>query len=178
MTPHLVLASSQLVPQRIGSTSGAGGGGGGGGGGGAVVGEGAGGFMVGPEGPASPEQGSSAGPAGGVGVGVSEGPLMMAISAQFLSNCRIYVCKQRCVSFDYHYEIGLHVLKRNTTRPSRNLHLTRIARERLHHTNQQDRGTWGDLWVVIPRPQSTCHIQGLNMNFQFDSTTEGGQPGH
>ena len=56
------------MPQRNGSTSptvGAGGGGGGGlvgegpgGGGGEYVGSGPGGFMVGPEGPVSPEQGS------------------------------------------------------------------------------------------------------------------------
>ena len=88
-----MLASIQLVPHRNGSvwpTVGAGGGGGGGlvgegpgGGGGAYVGEGPGGF-IGPEGPVSPEQGSAAGPAGGVGVGDSPGPLVMVISAQFL----------------------------------------------------------------------------------------------
>ena len=82
------------MPQRNGSTSptvGAGGGGGGGlvgegtgGGGGEYVGSGPGGTMVGPEGPVSPEQGSSAGPAGGVGVVDSPGPLVIVISAQFL----------------------------------------------------------------------------------------------
>lgn len=57
----------------------------GGGGGGAYVGSGPGGG-IGPEGPVAPEQGSSAGPAGGVGVGDSPGPLVMVISAQFLFN--------------------------------------------------------------------------------------------
>lgn len=56
-----------------------------GGGGGAYVGSGSGGD-IGPEGPVSPEQGSSAGPAGGVGVGDSPGPFVMVISAQF-QNC-------------------------------------------------------------------------------------------
>ena len=91
--PHLILASIQLMPQRNDSAwpaVGAGGGGGGGlvgegpgGGGGAYVGSGPGGG-IGPEGPVSPEQGSSAGPAGGVGVDDSPGPLVMVISAQFL----------------------------------------------------------------------------------------------